>query len=521
VALFQALDVSRSTRSKRDALVHFIRHADPLESAYTIKALRGEKIAQGIPTRLLKQIAHHHFPTHSWIFDACYGAVGDLSETLSILCSDAQREPELSRPLIVAWFNSIGQMRAGSDDTFVRTLHAFLTDLSRDESFLFLKLSTGGFRVGVSRNLVHDAIAQTTGIARSVIDERLMGPFPIHPTWLNELTKPVTLAEQHASPLPFLLAHTWQDALQTTLDLNGLQIEYKWDGIRCQLIKTSQWTRLWSRGDQDITEQFPEIIEATAQLPTGLVLDGEILIQREGKLGTFQDLQTRINRKRITKTLLNTHPAIFRPYDCLRLSGEDLRSQPLHVRRNRLESLPIAVSPVLQAKNWTELAELRTSAAEHDAEGLMLKSVDGVYTGGRKAGLWWKWKLDPMTADCVLIYAQAGHGRRASIHSDFTLAVFDHDQLVPVAKAYSGLSDAELKEADRWIRAHTIEKFGPVRRVQPQLVFEIAFEGIARSSRHKSGLALRFPRIVRWRRDADVTDADQLSHLESLLDSRQ
>lgn len=521
IALFQALDVSQGIRSKRDACAEFIASADPLESAYTIKMLRGEKIAERIPSRLLKHIAHRHFTNHDWIFDECYGAVGDLSETLAILCSDDHREPDLDSPVIISWLKRIKSMHNGNEDDFVTALYNFLRTLSRDESFLFLKLSTGGFRVGVSRNLIHDAISMVTGIDRSVIDERLMGTFHIDMDWLDRLSRPVSSEEENTRPLPFLLAHPWTDGVHELTEPSDLQIEYKWDGIRCQLIKTDQLIRLWSRGDQDITEQFPDITNSAAHLPSNLILDGEILIQRGDKLGTFQDLQTRLNRSRITKTLLQSHPAIFRPYDCLRYSGEDLRMRPLHFRRSVLETLPIEASPVLSVTHWEQLNGLRLNAGAQDAEGIMIKRRDGHYEGGRRAGLWWKWKLDPMTADCILIYAQAGHGRRASIHSDFTLAVFDGEHLVPITKAYSGLSNDELKEVDQWIRTHTIEKFGPVRQVRPELVFEIAFEGIARSSRHKSGIALRFPRILRWRRDIGMQDADTLESFEALLAGRE
>jgi DNA ligase 1 len=520
IALFQALEISQSTKAKRQALVQFIQQAERLESAFALSALRGEKTAERIPTRLLKQAGYQHCQPNPWLFDECYAAVGDLSETLAILLSDTSIQSDCEQPVIGDWARLIQQVRSANEADALDLLIANLQQFSRDACFLFLKLSTGGFRVGVSRHLVHDAIAAVTSVDRSVIDERLMGPFPLTAKWLQGLSAPLTNQEQMAKPLPFLLAHPWQTELQNTVPLSELQIEYKWDGIRCQLIKTEQWIRLWSRGDHDVTAQFPEIVEQGTRLPNGVVLDGEILIQHGQQLGSFQDLQTRLNRKRIDTPLLTRYPAIFRPYDCLRLNGDDLRSQPLTTRRAALETLPITASPVLAVRDWEHLHALRATAAEHGAEGLMIKWHHGTYEGGRKSGLWWKWKLDPLTADCILIYAQAGHGRRASIHSDFTLAVSNGEALVPIAKAYSGLTDAELKEIDQWIRRHTIDKFGPVRHVTPELVFEIGFEGIARSRRHKSGIALRFPRILRWRRDLRVEDADTLASFEALLANR-
>jgi DNA ligase-1 len=286
------------------------------------------------------------------------------------------------------------------------------------------------------------------------------------------------------------------------------------------LIKTDQTIRLWSRGDQDITEQFPDIVDSAVTLPSPIILDGEILAGTPGQLQSFNQLQTRLNRKRITQTLLKTHPAFFKAYDLLRFQGADMRDQPLVARQAVLKTIAIQQSPVLAPERAEEIAAMREAARDIGAEGVMIKDRQSTYGSGRKAGYWWKWKLDPMTADCVLIYAQAGHGRRANLHSDYTLACWnDQDELVPVAKAYSGLTDVELKAMDQWIRKHTLQKFGPVRQVEPLQVFEIGFEGIATSTRHKSGIALRFPRILRWRQDVGPKDADGLTHFHALMTS--
>ena len=353
---------------------------------------------------------------------------------------------------------------------------------------------------------------------RAVIEERMMGGFTPDELWLDRLKAPVTQDELDARPLPFLLAHPLSESEALGLDPTSVAVEYKWDGIRAQLIKTHETIRLWSRGDQDITEQFPDIVEDATTLPPQIILDGEILAGTPKELQTFNELQTRLNRKRVTQNLLKTNPAFFKAYDLLRLDGEDMRGRHLVVRKDALAKVNVIQSRVLYPTSNQDIQEMRQKARAESAEGVMIKHQQSTYTGGRKAGHWWKWKLDPMTADCVLIYAQAGHGRRASLHSDYTLACWNQsNELVPVAKAYSGLTDAELNAMDQWIRKHTLQKFGPVRQVEPLQVFEIGFEGIARSNRHKSGIALRFPRILRWRQDVGPKDADSLMHFETLM----
>ena len=519
VALFQALDCSQSTLRKKHALVSFIEQADPMESGLGLALLLGHRLPHRLPSKTLKQAAESVFLGSTWLFEACYTTVGDLSETLAILLGDTEAVAETQTPCLASWVARLEALKKAPPEQQTQGLVSWLQTLSRDEAFLFLKLSTGGFRLGVSQGLVHESISMATGIDRAVIDERLMGGLQPDVHWFARLKAPVTQDEADARPVPFLLAHSWQDTLQDTLAPRDLAVEYKWDGIRCQLIKTDSLIRLWSRGDQDITAQFPDITGWAATLPSGLILDGEIIVHKEGQPRPFNDLQVRLNRKRVTRTLLASHPALFRAYDCLRFASQDLRDQPHHDRRTHLDSLGIETSPLQTVADWDALKKIRASAREQGAEGLMIKHRDGHYTGGRKSGLWWKWKLDPMTADCVLLYAQAGHGRRAALHTDFTLAVWQETDLIPVAKAYSGLTNEELKTIDRWIKAHTTDKFGPVRQVKPELVFEIGFEGIARSTRHKSGIALRFPRILRWRTDLTPMDADHLSHFDHLLDS--
>lgn len=521
VGLFQALDASQSTNAKRDALVALIEHGDTIESALTVCLLTGRRQQRTLKPAQLKQVAGVVYETTPWLFDECYQAVGDLSETLAILCADSGREADTTQPVLAAWSERQQHLLQIHPDCLPTELYGTLQQMSRDEAFLFLKTASGGFRVGVSRGLVHDAVSKATGMSRDVIDERLMDGLTVSREWLSELKRPLNDAEEQARPCPFLLAHPLPESFESTLSAHDFIVEHKWDGIRAQLIKTDHIIRLWSRGDHDITAQFPEIIEAASCWSGQFTLDGEILIVRDGVLGSFHDLQARLNRKRVTKPLRASHPARFRAYDLLKFNGVDLRETPLTARKAQLETLEVEQSPWHIHQTWKDIAEMRDQSRAQGAEGLMLKAQNAPYQGGRKRGLWWKWKLDPMTADLVLIYAQAGHGRRASLHTDYTLAAWSENALVPVAKAYSGLTDDELKTIDRWIRAHTTDKFGPVRQVHAELVFEIGFEGIARSSRHKSGIALRFPRILRWRTDLASTDADSLHDFERLLDVAQ
>ena len=518
VQLFQMLDTNQSTNAKRSALVEFIETAHPLESALAVEALTGRRQRRQLKPSLLKQAAYQAFAEESWLFEECYAAVGDLSETLAILFADQDAVSPTEDPVLSGWRARQLELSKKEPDELMTELLSLLKSLSRDEAFLFLKLSSGGFRVGVSKGLVHDAIARAIAMDRAVIEERLMGEFIADESWLERLKKPVTQDELDARPLPFLLANPWSEKAALDLDTGTVAVEYKWDGIRAQLIKTHETIRLWSRGDQDITEQFPDIVETATTLPSQIILDGEILAGTPEQLQTFNELQTRLNRKRITQNLLKTNPAFFKAYDLLRLDGEDMRDKPLIARKGALDQINVIQSHVVYPRCKEDIQAMRQKARAAGAEGVMIKHQHSGYIGGRKAGYWWKWKLDPMTADCVLIYAQAGHGRRASLHSDYTLACWNqHHELVPVAKAYSGLTDAELKAMDQWIRKHTLQKFGPVRQVEPLQVFEIGFEGLARSTRHKSGIALRFPRILRWRQDVGPEDADHLSHFETLM----
>ncbi|MGA1207076.1 MAG: ATP-dependent DNA ligase [Litorivicinaceae bacterium] len=518
IGLLWALDRTTKTREKRALLVEFLTTGDAQEVAYGCTHLLGQQSVTG-QRRLLRETAVSHLGDET-LFEAAYAAVGDLAETLSLLINDPEAVLDRTTPVIDDWLSDIAAIQSAPSPP--EALRHRLSQGPAFANWVFLKLWTGGWRLGVSQGLITNALATVTGQPQSVIAERLMEAGSPDRSWLSRMKTPVSADEQQRSAVPFCLAHGWRPELADTSSPEEFIIEYKWDGIRCQLIRAQGVTRLWSRGDQEITAQFPDVVEASQHLPDHCLLDGELLVMDSGRPAPFQSLQTRLNRRRVSRNLLNSHPVEFRAYDLLRLAGNDYRETPLHARRALLFTLPVAHSETLVLTSWEAVDAARAMAATVGAEGLMLKSRDSLYYSGRKQGVWWKWKRDPMTADVVLLYAQAGHGRRARLHTDYTFGVrTDNGEWLTVAKAYSGLTDTELKHIDRWIRQHTIASFGPVRQVTPTLVFEIAFEGIARSTRHKSGIALRFPRILRQRLDLSIDDADGLSQFETLLDDSQ
>jgi DNA ligase-1 len=397
-------------------------------------------------------------------------------------------------------------------------------ELNQMERMVFIKLMTGGFRIGVSQNLATKAIAELTGIEAAVIAHRLMGKWKPTQITFDELISDKQEVGQLSRPYPFFLAYAIEDTPDFLGNPAEWQAEWKWDGIRSQIIKRQGELFIWSRGEDLVTDKFPEFHYLKQQLPDGTVIDGEILPFYEGKIMNFGTLQTRIGRKNLTAKSLKEAPVIVCAYDLLEWQGKDIRMEPLSARRQLLEgvidslrSQNITFSDAIPFTSWQELTKVRTQSRENFAEGLMLKRLASSYQVGRKKGDWWKWKIEPLTIDGVLIYAQKGHGRRADLFTDYTFGVWDGEILVPFTKAYSGLTDKEIGQVDAFVKKNTYEKFGPVRTVKPELVFEIAFEGIQASSRHKSGVAVRFPRILRWRHDKKVSEADTLEQLRNLL----
>jgi DNA ligase-1 len=549
-ALYTALDATTSINDKLDALIAYFSSAEPEDAAWASYFLAGGKPRQSVPTRLLTECARARAGLPEWLFEESYQAVGDLAETIAHVLPPASRESELG---LAQWVEERLLTLRGADAEAVRErLTAYWDELNWSERFLLTKLIGGGFRVGVSRQLVVRALAQVAGIDHKRIAQRIVGwtdsrQAPSAARYLR-LIAPAAAGDDidtpHESdvglPYPFFLAHPLQADPATLGPISDWLVEWKWDGIRAQLVKRAGHVWLWSRGEDLVTERFPELAALGAALPEGTVIDGEILAWEPGAGAPlpFARLQPRITRKSLTKKVLSESPAALVAYDLLEADGRDLRTEPLERRRARLDALaqslaqtlvvdPLRVSPLVVAANWHALAQLREESRARGVEGLMVKQRASMYGVGRTkaSGTWWKWKIDPYSIDAVLVYAQRGHGRRASLYTDYTFAVWDEADgvrtLVPFAKAYSGLTDEEIRKVDAIVRRTTIEKFGPVRSLTPTLVFEIGFEGIQASPRHKSGIAVRFPRMLRWRTDKPVDEADTLDTLKGFLNDTQ
>jgi DNA ligase 1 len=533
--LFAELDETTATKRKLEALQNYFANAAPENAAWAVYFLAGGKPRQAVPSKLLRQYAIEYAGLDEWLFDECYHAVGDMAETIAHILPPPRHHGDVG---LAEWMQErIGPLRGADPGTIRAALFDYWDQLDARERFLFVKLIGGGFRVGVSRLLVTRALAAIAAVDSKLIAQRLMGwtDGTVRPTASGFLQLIAARSEHEhqlrgGQPYPFFLAHQLQGEPAALGDVADWQVEWKYDGIRAQLVRRGGRNYLWSRGEDLITERFPEL--AAIAVPEGTVLDGEVLVWNEaaGAPAPFADLQKRIGRKTLSTKLLAELPAVLVCYDLLELDGVDTRALPQHERRALLETQvraaaqpPLKLSPLVHAASWDELAQLRSESRERGVEGMMLKSREAQYGVGRTkdVGTWWKWKIDPYSIDAVLIYAQAGHGRRASLYTDYTFAVWDHEdgvrKLVPFAKAYSGLTDAEIAQVDSAVRKTTVEKFGPVRQVVPTMVFEIGFEGIARSPRHKAGIAVRFPRILRRREDKAIEDADTLDTLKRLL----
>lgn len=521
VKLFEALDQTTSTTAKTEALERFFIEADPRDQVWTIALFTGRRPRRLISSGQLRQWAVQQCGFSEWMVEECYAHVGDLAETLSLLLPPPQANDE--QPALHLLLSELLDLQQADEVAKADFVAHYWQALAPTARFLFNKLLTGGFRVGVSEKLIVKALAKVYQREESAITYALSGKWDPQNTSLEKLLAS-NKSEDASKPYPFYLAYALEGEPDALGEVGDWQAEWKWDGIRAQLIKRDGQVYLWSRGEDLLNDSFPDLVEAAQELPDGTVLDGELVCMDATGLRSFADLQQRLGRKKPGKKLLHELPAGLICYDLLEWEGTDFREQPLRKRRAQLEaccsalkSEQLVVSEVIAAKSWADLALARSESRSHLAEGLMLKRLDSTYESGRKKGDWWKWKVDPLSVDAVLLYAQQGHGRRAGLFTDYTFAVWDGEKLVTFAKAYSGLSDAEIKEVDKFIKANTLEKFGPVRTVKPELVFEIGFEGIQASNRHKSGVALRFPRILRWRKDKPSQEANSLAELKSLL----
>lgn len=523
-ALYTELDRSTATLDKRAALIAYFRDAPQADAVWALWLLAGGKLARIANTRELREWLSEESGTPPWLVDDCHAHVGDLAETLTLLFDDPPDGSD-DAPLS-EWIERRLLPIAGREPDVRRNavVQGWRT-LCSDERLAFNKLLTGALRVGVSQRTVQQALAELSGVDISRIAQRMLGDWSPTPQFLRDLLTAGELPGDREQPYPFFLASPLEAATETLGDVADWILEWKWDGIRLQLIRRGGEVALWSRGEERLDGRFPEIEAAALSLPNDCVIDGELIGWRTGESQPmpFTALQTRIQRRKPgPKTLADT-PVRVLAYDLLELDGEDLRELPLETRRAKLEALldahgdpRIVVSTPVPAADWAQALTLREEARQRGVEGLMLKRRTSTYQSGRRRGDWWKWKIDPLNIDAVLIYAQSGHGRRSTLFTDYTFGLWDGDALVPVAKAYSGLDDKEILQLDKWIRAHTLQRFGPVRSVQPFHVFELGFEAVNRSSRHKSGIAVRFPRILRWRQDKAPQDADRLETLKAL-----
>lgn len=561
--LYFELDETNRTSEKVAALHRYFSEVPARDAAWALFFLTGQKLKRAVSSPQLRHWSAEEAGLPAWLFEECYEAVGDLAETAALLMPEAPEAGAHTAPLHQLVEERLVPLRSLPESERRGILVETWNRMDQRQRFVWNKLITGEFRVGVARTLVVRALAGVAGVDPAAMAHRLMGDWRPTEDEFARIMSGEAGANDPRRPYPFYLAYPLElppppdssfpgrgmelkllsAQLRAQLgEVEQWQAEWKWDGIRAQLIRRGGHVLIWSRGEELITDRFPELAQAGLLLPDGTVLDGEILAWLGGRPMRFGDLQKRITVKTVSRKLLAEVPAAFMAYDVLESGGQDIRPRPLSERRTILENLiinlyapaddaaaaeglnlriessdlPLKLSPVLYAESWSDLAMLRAESRENDAEGLMLKRITSPYQVGRVRGDWWKWKIDPFTIDAVLIYAQPGHGRRASLFTDYTFGLWRGDELVPVAKAYSGLTDAEIRDLDAWIRSNTLERFGPVRTVRPELVFEIAFEGIQPSTRHKSGVAVRFPRILRQRHDKPAEEADTLETLRAM-----
>lgn len=525
--LVTTLASTTKTNDKKDLLLSFFRVAPDPDKLWLIALFTGRRPKRLVNSTVMKQWCMELTQTPQWLFDESYHLVGDLSESIALLIRQYKPAAD-SVPLDVTLSDVMEQLRklqtASEEEKREFILEEWLR-LDTDSCIVFNKLIMGGFRIGVSEALVIQSLANFLERDPQSVAHLLSGNWDPYTTPFEALTGGDLQETDKSKPYPFYLAYPLEQPASALGTPDEWQIEWKWDGIRGQLIHRGGALYLWSRGEELITDKFPEIESLANALPDGVVLDGEVLAYRDGLPISFQYLQTRITRKSVSRKQLQEAPTVFMAYDILEYEGVDIRSWPLSQRRELLERIiggvqdpALILSPVLNFSDWEELPSHLDEARERACEGFMIKRRAAPYQAGRRRGDWWKWKVDPLSIDAVMVYAQKGSGKRSGLYTDYTFAVRDGGKFVPFAKAYSGLTDKEINQVDRWVKANSIEQFGPVKTVKPELVFEIGFEGIGASSRHKSGVAVRFPRILKWRTDKTAAEADTIETLQELLE---
>jgi DNA ligase-1 len=518
--LFHDLDGMTKTGDRIDRMSAYFKGADDKDAGWAAWFLAGNRIKGVVRTGELREWVAHRANLPLWLLEESYERVGDLAETISLLVRGNPEAVPMSLSEIV---EQILYPLVSADSIERQNILLNIWNQLRPIDLLpFHKLLTGGFRIGVSRGNLCKALAVVADLAPAVISQRISGDWDPRVRAYERIVGEERAEDTWCRPFPFCLASPLQEEPAILGNPKDWWAEWKWDGVRCQLLSEEGRGMLWTRGDESACESFPELLEMIPHLPKGLVLDGEILAWGAEGMRSFNRLQKRLGRKQPGPALLKKEPVQFMAYDLLKFEGKDLRELTFEERRKRLEKLisslpagfPIRISPRVTAESWEDLAKCRLESRDRGVEGLMLKRMDSVYSSGRVKGDWYKWKVDPFVADMVVVGAQLGHGKRANLYSDYTLAVLDEKgEFVTVAKAYSGITDEELKEIDRYVRKNITGKFGPVRSVRPGIVFEVAFEGARSSGRHKSGVALRFPRIQSWRRDKEPDEVDSLNNL--------
>lgn len=527
--LINKLDSTNKTNAKVAALADYFKNAPATDKVWTIAILSHRRPPRPVNTTLLRNWASELSGIPLWLFEESYHIVGDLAETIALIIPGKESTIDKS---LTTYLKELIALKAKTDEEKKAYLFEEWGKMNYYERFAFNKLITGSFRIGISQKLMTRALSEATGIEADILAYKLMGNWDPDKIPFKSLVLETNEGDYLSKPYPFFLAHALEGNPSALGPVEEWAAEHKWDGIRAQLIFRQGALYTWSRGEELVTDKYPEFHGLIQVIPEGTVLDGEILAYPDGAIGTFNDLQARIGRKNVSKKLLENAPVILKVYDILEWKGEDIREMPFSQRREILDSLirpllgnpniPLGLSEKLSFTSWEDVARERGRAREMKSEGLMLKKLDSPYLVGRKKGYWWKWKVDPLTIDAVLTYAMRGHGRRSNLFTDYTFALWDHNtngekELVTFAKAYSGLTDAEFRQVDAWIKKNTLERYGPVRSVKPEHVFEIAFEGVAPSKRHKSGVATRFPRILRWRKDKKIDEANTLADLKELI----
>lgn len=528
-SLVTLLGASTKTNEKQDALVNYFSLAEDKDKVWVIALFSGRRPRRLVNSSLLPQWCVEIRGIPGWLFGECYGSVGDMAETIALLLPEATEEKNASS--LSFYIEKLVSLEKENEQVKKEFITGCWRSMNKDERFVFNKLLTGNFRIGISQKQMVNALAKTVNLEPSVIAHRISGNWDPFTTSFDELLSEQANSIDHSKPYPFYLAYALEENPETLGEPGEWQAEWKWDGIRGEIIKRNNQLFVWSRGEELMTDKFPEYNILQNKLPEGVALDGEIISLTNPNAATndfiilpFALLQTRIGRKNVTAKQLKESPVGFIAYDLLEFGGEDIRHRSLEERRELLEKIvaeanepALRLSPIIHFNNWDELAATRATSRDINAEGIMLKRKASIYQVGRKVGDWWKWKIDPLTIDAVMIYAQKGSGRRSTLYTDYTFAVKDGEKLVPFTKAYSGLTDKEFAQVDAFVKRNALEKFGPVRTVKPDLVFEIAFEGIAASNRHKSGVALRFPRIKRWRKDKKADEINTLEDLKKML----